>query len=67
MHLTDVSDTVTDLNNEVIHLTVIWRQQENNHMCDWKQEVQSLMEIQIEDIFRETQKYSKREKAGKNQ
>lgn len=67
MYLIDVSDTVTDFNTEVIHLTVIWRQQENNHMCDWKQEAQSLMEIQIEDIFRETQKYSKREKAGKNQ
>lgn len=67
MYLTDVSDTVTDFNTEVIPLTVIWRQQENNHMCDWKQEAQSLMETQTEDIFREAQKYSKREKAGKNQ
>lgn len=67
MYLIDVSDTVTDFNTEVIHLTVIWRQQENNRMHDRKQEAQSLMEIQIEDIFREAQKYSRTEKARKNQ
>lgn len=67
MYLIDVSDTVTDFNTEVIHLTVIWRQQENNRMRDRKQEAQSLMEIQIEDIFREPQKYSRTEKARKNQ
>lgn len=67
MHLIDVGDTDTDFGTEVIHLTVMWRQQENNHMCDRKQEAPSLMEIQMEDILRETQNYSKTEKAGKNQ
>lgn len=67
MHLIDVGDTDTDFSTEVIHLAVMWRQQENNHMCDRKQEAPSLMEIQMEDILRETQNYSKTEKAGKNQ
>lgn len=67
MHLIDVGDTDTDFGTEVIHLTVMWRQQENNYMCDRKQEAPSLMEIQMEDILRETQNYSKTEKAGKNQ
>lgn len=67
MPLIDVGDTDTDFSTEVIHLTVMWRQQENNHMRDRKQGAPSLMEIQMEDILSETQNYSKTEKAGKNQ